>query len=67
MHCIFKNGIQIPFEKIKTISNDSIIGFFYIHTNNKRYYLPLLFQKKELQIFSEFVKRVNKDCQIIVN
>ena len=67
MHCIFKNGIQIPFEKIEKISNNSVIGFFYIQTNNKTYHLPLLFQKKELQIFSEFVKKVNKDCCITID
>ena len=67
MQHIFKDGKQIPFENIEIISNDSIIGFFYIHTNNKRYHLPLLFQKKELQRFSESVKKVNKNCHIVIN
>jgi hypothetical protein len=66
MHRILKNGNPILFEDIISISNNEIIGVFIIRTKTRTYRLPLLFQKNELRKLSEFVKKINNNCQITI-
>jgi hypothetical protein len=66
VHYIFFKSHPIIYENIISISNNQIIGFFSIRTDIKIYHFPLMFQKKELLLFSEFVKNVNKNCKVYI-